>query len=546
MHAQCFPASRSARHPQRLTPALGLALGLAFATGLAAPLPAQEIIETPAEATSFSSYTTYPEMMDYLTRLRANSTDMRLGTYGESREGRPLPYAIFSRPLVSQPSEAALLDRPVVLLVANVHGGERTLRESLLLLMRDLATAGTTANALLDEMVVLVAPQLNPDGFHASERGTRGNAWGIDLNRDYVKLEHPEMAHYVGDLLNRWQPHLFVDGHNGGSYPYNIAYQCPSHAGPDPAITALCDFEIFPFIDAAMESTGYRSFYYAGGNQTRWRTGGNQARIGRNYGGFINSVGVLFESPGRQDRIDGIRSGHVAYRAVLDYVRDNGDRTMDVVRTARLETLEMGLAAQGDVVVQMEYGPEDRTVTYDIPRSRTDRSLVTVTSDSLMKKPVPTRTRERPYAYILPRDAEAAVALLRRHGITVERLLEEVTLPLQTYTVADIDYTRQYNHAAAIILEVGDVTTREMELPRGTYVVPTGQALGRLAAHMLEPETDDNVVYWNTMDAWLPRPEPPALADGENEPRRRRAQGPPLVPIYKLMQPTPLPTTILP
>ena len=49
----------------------------------------------------------------------------------------------------------------------------------------------------------------------------------------------------------------------------------------------------------------------------------------------------------------------------------------------------------------------------------------------------------------------------------------------------------------------GSVT---MEFPVGTYVVPTAQTLGRLVAHMLEVETEDNVVYWNTMDAWVPRP----------------------------------------
>ena len=91
---------------------------------------------------------------------------------------RELPYAIFSRPLVSEPWEAWALGRPIVVLAANVHGGERTFREGLLILMRDLATPGSAANALLDEVTIIVAPQINPDGFEASERGQRGNAWG--------------------------------------------------------------------------------------------------------------------------------------------------------------------------------------------------------------------------------------------------------------------------------------------------------------------------------------------------------------------------------
>jgi len=185
-----------------------------------------------AETVAFQRHTTHDEMMAYLVDLRATSTDIRLATYGESREGRPLPYAIFSRPLVSQPWEAALLGKPIVLLAGNVHGGEPTLRESLLILMRELATAGTPENRLLDDMVVLVAPQINPDGFHTGARGTRGNAWGIDLKRDYINFEHPEIASYVRNLVNGWHPHLFVDGHNGGSFPYNINYQCRAMRAP--------------------------------------------------------------------------------------------------------------------------------------------------------------------------------------------------------------------------------------------------------------------------------------------------------------------------
>jgi hypothetical protein len=356
----------------------------------------------------------------------------------------------------------------------------------------------------------------------------------------------------VGNLLNRWSPHLYVDGHNGGVYPYNVTYQCPSHASPDQRLTALCDDEIFPAIDRALEAQNYKSWYYNVGapNEERWPTGGSQARIGRNYGGFVNSVGILFESPGWQDMRTGVRSGEIALRAVLDYVAQNPDRLMTTVNRARRETLVMGLSAEGEVAVRMEYGPEDRRVNYEIAVGQgAQRRAVPVQNAQIIKRPIPTVTRPRPYAYILPRDAEQAIAMLRRHGITVEQLQDSVRLEVQAYTIAGLDYTRQYNHAAAVQVTVGEVLTVDRTFPRGTYVVPTGQVLGRVVAHMLEPETDDNVVYWNTMDAWLPRPAAPAAtgnADGDDEPvQRAQQQEPPLVPIYKLMAPRPLPARIV-
>lgn len=511
-------------------------------------LGAQEL-RTASEASGFERYTAHAEMMDYLLRIRAMSTDMWLSEYGESREGRTLPYAIFSRPTVTQPWEAMLLGKPIVLLNGNVHGGERTLRESLLILIRELATRGTSENAYLDDLVILVAPQINPDGFHAQPRATRGNAWGIDLNRDYVKLEHPEIASYIGNVINRWHPHVVVDGHNGCAQPYNICYQAPSHAAVDAHITELADFGIFPFVDQQMAAAGFKTWYYQNGTTTRWNTGGFEARIGRNYGGFVNSIGILFESPS-QSLETGVRSGLVAFKAVLEYTRRNRDQVLAIVSRARQETVGLGERAEGQVVVQQRYGPEDRRVTYEVPVGEgNQRRFVTVTSDSLMKKPIPTLTRPRPYAYLLPPDAVDAVAMLRRHNITVETLADPAQLSVSAYRIADLGYTEQYNHVAAVVVRVSDVMTLERSFPHGTYVVRTGQVLGRLVSHMLEPETEDNVVYWNTMDAWLPRPTSTQVQAApspglDNQPGSQ--EGPPLVPIYKLMSPQPLATRIVP
>ncbi|CAN5802469.1 M14 family metallopeptidase [soil metagenome] len=525
--------------------ALLIAASAHHAAAQTATAPSIQELRTAAEESGFQRHTNHQEMWDYLLALRSRSTDMRLTTYGETREGRGLPLAIFSRPMVATAAEAALLGKPVVLLAANVHGGERTFRESVLILLRSIATPGTPENALLDDLVIISTPQINPDGFEATPRGQRGNSWGIDLNRDYIKLEHPEIANYVSNVVNTWHPHLYIDGHNGGLYPYNVTYQCPSHASPDQRITELCDTEIFPAIDRALEAQGYKSWYYNVGapNEQRWPTGGFQARIGRNYGGFVNSVGILFESPGGQNMETGVKAGVIAYHSVLEYVRRNPERVVNTVNRARRETIAMGLAAQGDVVVEMRYGPEDRRVNYEIAVGQgEERRVVPVTNAELIKKPIAVKTRPRPYAYVLPRDAVDAVAMLRRHGITVEQLQDSASLDVQAYTIAGVSHSPQYNHAATVQIAVGDVISLTRMFPRGTYVVPTGQALGRVVAHLLEPETDDNVIYWNTMDAWLPRPRPAA----DNATAQTIAQQTPaLVPIFKLMTPQALPTLIV-
>jgi len=521
-----------------------------------APLAAQaQDLRTPAEASGFTQYTPYAAMMDYLRALTGRSPDVRMGLYGKTHLGRDLPYLVFSRPAVSEPWEAWALGKPVVVLNANVHGGERTLRESLLILMRDLATPGSEVGRLLDDLVIVVAPQINPDGFEATANGTRGNAWGIDMNRDWIKREQPEIASYALNVINRWAPHLFVDGHNGGSFPYQLTWQCPSHAEPDQRLTQLCDDEIFPAINRRLAAEQMKGWYYQAGTRTRWNGGGYDARIGRNYGGFANTIGILFESPPGQPMAVGVRAGILGFTAVLEYAAQNAAKLMLAVNRARRETVEMGQRAEGDVVVEMRYAPQPKRVTYEIGvREGTTMRAVPVTSDSLMTLPVATKTRKRPFAYVLPREAVDAVTMLRRNAITVEQLTEPMEVELEAYIVEGVGFEQAYNHNAAVRLRLADrpeVVTRT--LPVGSYIVRTGQMLGRVAAHMLEPETNDNVIYWNTMDAWLPlnRLLPPARAAGGDDdgppgpPAGAAPQGPPLAPIMKIMKPRAIPARIV-
>jgi len=505
-------------------------------------------LRTEAEELAFSSHTSYAAMETYLGALQAGSLDMRLGTYGQTREGRTLHYAVFGRPLPARPHEAIASGKPVLLLAANVHGGERTPRESLLILMREMAERGTPANRMLDDLIIVVAPTINPDGLEASPRPTRGNAWGIDLNRDYARLDHPEIRDYLGNLVQAWQPHVLVDGHNGGRPPYNLMYQCGGHGGGDQRLTHICHDEIFPAIDRRLEGAGYLSFHYGTPRPDGWHTATALPRMGSDYAAMANIIGILFESPGGQGMATGVDAAGYAFRAVLEYTRDHAQEVMDLVADARRETVRLGIQGEGDIVIRQQFVAAERPVDYKITEgSGADQRIVEVPGAPLIIRPEATRTRERPFAYILPRDAVDAVALLRRHDILVEVTREPVEVEVQAYTLDAIDYRAQFNHASTPEVTVGGVVTLTRSFPAGSYVVPTGQVMGRLVTHFLEPETEDNVVVWNTMNPWLPMAE---LARWRAATEAAQEEGtsalePPLVPIYKLMRATPLPTRIL-
>lgn len=573
---------------------------LLLALALTTQVHTQQNLRTQAEESNWTVYTRHDNMISYMRALQATTREMRTMSYGKSREGRDLPLAVFARPMVHTPQEALISGKPILMFQTNVHGGERTQRESILQLMRELVTPGTEPNRALDHVILLIAPQINPDGFEASQNGQRGNLWGIDLNRDYIKLEQPEIANVVTNVYHQWYPHLIIDGHNGGARPYNINYVTTSNASVDQALMDLANNEIFQHVRVRNEEAGLKAFWYPGGNAEFWQGVPHYPRIGMTYASMINSIGITFESPAQTMEV-GVRSGLISYKAVLEWAVANRQKMLDVVSNARRTTVEMGLTQDLEVMVDMEQVDHDFTVSYEIADPNNQGQFITIPNGRLRTKPSVLASRPRPYAYILPREAVQAVALLRQHNITVEVLREPTTLTVQAYELKDAYSSAEYDHQGATVVTVAGIHTIERTFPVGTYVISTAQMLGRLVAHLLEPETDDNVILWNRMDAWLPtsriRPTPPGMvreawpgrgtgagpgaaagapagapargagapptgaaqaagragAAGEaGAPQGGRAGGrgggppqPPLIPIFKLMNRTPLPSYVL-
>jgi len=499
---------------------------------------------TPLERSDFRDFTPHDALVDYLAEVRAISPDMGLEFFGTTHLGRGIPMAVLSRPRVTSPADAHRSGKPIVVLGANAHGYNYLLRESLLLLTRELATPGTELNALLDRVVVLVVPSKNPDG---AEAGTRPNAAGADLNRDYMTLDQPESAAYVRSVLNRWEPHLYVDGHDGGAaqyggaYPYSLLFQGAGLAGADPSLTAIADQEIFPRLQRDFQGAGLEAFYWARGDGERWYGGGAAPRMGRNYGGLSDRIPILFELAEWHATREAVEIGVLAFRSVLEYARDHGEALISTVEEARRRTVELGERGEGRIPVRETLEAEEFRVTYRIRDPGGGDSLVTVADAELRKRPVGTVFRDRPWAYLLPPQATEAVALLRRHGIQVERLVRSTALPVRSYTLAAVRHLEGDNgNRSALQVEVGEERDGEMEVGAGSFLVRTGQPLGRVVAHLLEPETGDGIVHWNRITHLLP------LAEFQTHREDPASHPPPLLPIHKVMRRGEVPAVAIP
>ena len=503
---------------------------------------AQEL-QTPHELSNYQEYTTHQEMVEYLYRVNAQSDVMRLGTYGESLKGRDLLYAIFSKTGVATPVEAHSTGKPIVVLSANVHGHNHILKEALLIMARDFSRSGSSLNQLLDDVIVIIAPSKNPDGMELNDRF---NFVGADLNRDYTMLQQPAMAAFIGNIINRWNPHVMVDGHDGGAvqyggaYPYNLLYQASALAGADQSITRLADESVFPFLTERMEDEGYRAFYWAHGDEDAYYGGGHAPRMGRNYGGLANKMSILFELAAWHDAETGLESGTVGYTAILEFARDNSEKLIKTIEDARNETIRLGRQAEGEIPVREEMVADDFFVSYEIQDPDNTDETIQVENAEIIKKPMGIDFRDRPWAYVLPPHAYDAVDMLQRHNILVEQTTEAKTVDATAYTLGGLSYEdSDNNHRSALLIDVASEIENQFEIPEGSYIIRTGQLLGRVVTHLLEPENSDNIFYWNRMTPLIP------IADFKEYQNNPDDNDPPLLPLWKLMSETEIPAVSL-
>ena len=193
---------------------------------------------TRAERTDYRETSTYADVLAFLDSLERAGAGVRIGTLADERRGTSGALGARCRARWSaNPSEAHRSGKPVVWLQANIHAGEVEGKEAAQMLLRDL-TRGPL-RPLLDSLVLIVVPIYNTDGNEhwapgeENRPGQNGpaivgrnqNGQGLNLNRDYVKMEAPE-TRGAAALLEAWDPDVFIDLHttNGSYHGYALTY----------------------------------------------------------------------------------------------------------------------------------------------------------------------------------------------------------------------------------------------------------------------------------------------------------------------------------
>lgn len=488
---------------------------LALTLALVAPstTQAQELPRTWQEVNDFrAGPTPFEPLMDFWYELDAMSELVTMVPLTETLLGREFNLITIGDVPITNPQDALRSGKTIVLLAPSVHGGEVSPKEAVQLVARELV--GGELRPVLDEVVVLVIPLINPDG---GEVRRRTNEAGFDMNRDYVKLESQEIQALVTQVMNEWTPDIHVDGHHGGSDPYVITYQGTLNPAADAALRAYPYENIFPLVRQAVEAEDYRAFDYSGvrteDGQRGWGSTSVEPRKHHVYTGLTNSIGILLETPRNSRRVmrDGtvveipeeeryyhqIRGGVIATSTILRAAAEQREAIRAVTTGARMRAIEAGHTGTGPVVLDYELANRgNEPVWMPDPDAPGGYALETV---PVWLRWTPTRTTERPVGYLMPPSMASVVPILLDHDIAVYDFLEPATFDAEVYYATDVRTDSYFQGHYLKSVDVEKERERVDVVP-GWFWVPTAQSRGNLITYLMEPETDDNLITWGWTD----------------------------------------------
>jgi dipeptidyl aminopeptidase/acylaminoacyl peptidase len=524
---------------------------VALCLPILADFPQQvDTLQTVAEKSGYRATARHGDVVALCQELaRRHQEAAYYTTLGQSAEGRPLPLLILADPPVRSGEEAARSGKLVALAIGNIHGGEVCGKESLPILAREILA--TPHHPLLKDVIICLAPIYNADGNERVSKqnrpgqngpeegmGQRANARGLDLNRDFIKLEAPETRSLVR-FLNTWKPHLFIDTHttNGSYHRYTITYEGPKNPAGDPRVTAFARSEFFPSVTRKFEQkTGWQAYYYGNFNRdhTRWTTYPAEGRYATTYVGLRNRLSVLSEAYAYARFQDRVLATRDFVRECLNQAAAHKAELVRLLDDAQRAVVKAGAAPSKDdrVPVRSEARPlqNGEPILGYLEREENGRRVRTDTPKDYQAQLVldfaATETVARPYAYLIPSRFGEAVANLQRHGLDVQELREDIELDVERYRVDEVGKLESRGWDRHDLLDLRVSPAQESRrIVAGTLMVKTAQPLGTLAVYLLEPRSEDGLAAWKFFDGLkaggdfpvLRLPRPAAISTTEAE-----------------------------
>jgi hypothetical protein len=493
---------------------------------------------TTAEASGFIQTGRYAEAERLCQTFAAAFPDAaRCLRFGVTPEGRPMLALVAALGGAGAPADGAqarALGRPVFLFQAGVHAGEIDGKDAGFLVLRDLLSR---RDPVLQRTTAVFVPVFNVDGHERfgpnnrpnqngpAQMGWRTTAQNLNLNRDFMKAETPEMAAMLS-LLREWDPLIYADLHvtDGADFQPDVAVMVEPILHGDPALRPAAA----ALRDALLRDLGARDhkplpFYPSFEREDDPASGFSMnvppPRFSTGYWAQHNRLAVLVETHSWKPYKDRVRATADTLRALFAALAAHGPAWLAAARAADQAALRLGGAE-----LPLSFEHTERAERLRFPgyaytqtpsaisgavRIRYDRRRPQIWDVPYYPDVRPVQKTTLPRGgYLVPAAyAPLVEAKLRLHGVSSTRLQQPLRADAEVFRISEKKF-REAPFESRQTVQVRGAWRRETrELPPGSLFVPVSQRAARVLAHLLEPQAPDSLLAWGFFHAALEQKE---------------------------------------
>ena len=520
-----FAQDPIAPHSAIEPPAAKAAASLAASTKASPP----DLLTT-GEKTDWNETAPYAEAVEISRRLEKASRAVKVVEFGTTPEGRTMIALIVSKDRAFTPEAAAKTNKVVIFIQSGIHAGEIEGKDTVLMLVRDMAVTKRFAS-WLDNAIFVIVPVFNVDGheyfspYHRPSQngpkstGLRANAQRLNLNRDYIKADTPEMRAWL-KLFHAWNPDFHIDNHvtDGADFQYDVTWDMARNQDiADPAGTWVRD-KFVPELDRRMEGDGHMVAPYGAlrnvGGRREFFMEVFSPRYSHLYTAVLDRPSLLVESHSLKTAKTRAWAHYDINRHAIEVILQDPEGLRKAVRDAdRAMMARAGDRNAPPVYLAGKVSDQSRPLVYhslkngpfqsEVSGSRVNRYLAekddiqTVIHDRIDT----TVEAQMPLGYLLPSAWGSVADLLRLHGVEMERTAKPIESEFETYRFANIKFAPSSNEGhVAVSFDIRPVKER-IAIPAGSWWVPLKQRRARLIFSMLEPQAPDSLARWGLMNS---------------------------------------------
>ena len=488
---------------------------------------------TPAETAHFRTTPSYAQTLAYLQQLQqAAPGKIKLENFGVTPEGRPMTVVIASGDGTFTPDAARAAHKPIVLLQAGIHPGEIEGKDAGLMLLRDIAVTGKYPH-LLDHVVLVYIPVFSVDGHEHSSAynrinqngpdsmGFRGQSQYLNLNRDYVNADAPEMLAWL-KLWQTWLPDFLIDVHttDGADYQYDLTWYTEDPHKLDPAIVSWQHKTIVDNAMPAYEKHGHLASIYLEFKDGRDpRKGienfGSGPRFSTGYAALQNRPALLVETHMLKSYAVRVYAVYDLLHVLLDDI--NRDPTALLAATSKADADTIARAEDAKAQVPLTFKLNPTSTPFELKGYAFTQTHSDISNDIWIQydptKPetyridnqnglLPDLSITPPAAYVIPGEWTTIIDKLDAHGIAYRRIGHTMKkVDAEAYQLDQPTWASE-PFEGHLMLRSFSLRTVPVEttLSPGSIIVPLNQRAANVAIALLEPQAPDSLLRWGYLN----------------------------------------------